>query len=154
MKIQRAVIQSGRKTKSIVYQYQFTTAVATIHTAYLWYGLVTLIYHHQVIFGKIIQQAEWPCAWSSSVKKTGVVLNSIAITQLADHFNVIVYSFSYSLRFNIFPLRFKIFYLGIHFILYLINHLLQIILRSHIKIGREDRCILHYTDPLAAYHID
>ncbi len=124
MKIKWPVIQCAWQAESIINQDQFTAPVATIHTAYLGNGLVAFINHHQVIFWKIIQQAEGPCTWHSPVKETGIVLNAVAITQLTDHFNIIFHSFFQSLCFYELATIFKIVNLGLHFILYLIEHLL------------------------------
>ncbi len=63
---------------------------------------MAFIYYGYVIFRKIIEQTEWPDAGFSSVKKTGIIFNAVTITQLSDHFNIIVHSFTEPLCFYIF----------------------------------------------------
>src|SRR5690348_11528671 len=124
MEVERPVVQCTGQPKTIIHQHQFTASVASIHTCYLWYRLVTFVYDCQEIFGEIIKQTERPAAWRAPVKKPGIVLNTIAITKFANHFKVIFYPFFDTLRFQQFAYALEIFYLHPHFILNFVNNTL------------------------------
>src|SRR4029077_13487231 len=76
-----------------------------------------------------------------------------AITQLPDHFHVIVHPLAQALGLDIFSGLFEISGLRGQLILYLIKHLLYDILWSEVEIGREDGRILQDADPLPVVNV-
>ena len=92
---------------------------------------------------KIIQQTEGTCARIPAIKKTGVIFNAIAISQLTNHLQIVFNSFFYSLCFHKFTLRGKVGYLCHHFVLDIVHHLHNHVFRSEINRGRKDSRILH-----------
>ena len=81
MKIQGPVVQRRRKPEAIIHQYKLPAPVPPIHTADLRYGLMAFINYAKKVFGKIIQQAEGPCAGRTAVKEAGIVFHAVAITR-------------------------------------------------------------------------
>ena len=53
-------------------------------------GHVTLIYNEQKILREIIKQGEWRLTRVTTINMHGIVLDSIAITHLLNHFEVVL----------------------------------------------------------------
>ena len=106
-KLQRPVIQCGRKPETIFHQRDLSRPVAAIHCVYLRNTHVALIYHHQVVFGKEIQQTIWARTRLSPVEIPGIILYSAAMAGFANHFQVVVHPFFQTFSFRKFCFSLK-----------------------------------------------
>ena len=67
--------------------------VASIHGTDLGKGDMRFVNDHEKIVRKIIQQAKGAYSCFASVEVTGIIFDTGAVSQFADHFHVIFYSF-------------------------------------------------------------
>ena len=123
IEVQWSVVQCRWQPEPKVYQIHLARPIPAIHAAYLRNGHMAFIYNQQEVIREIVQQAEWSCAGFASVQKSGVVFYTTTVAQFLYHFQVIAYSFPYTLCFYQFALFLEVFFLGGHFILNLMNDL-------------------------------
>ena len=68
LKPQRTIVKCGRQSETVLHKILLSAPVTTIHSPYLGYGDVALIYHHEEILGEEVKQAIRSLAWSPAVK--------------------------------------------------------------------------------------
>ena len=87
-KIQRSVIQRRRQTEAIIYKCLLPGTVTRIHTSNLRDCHMRLIYDHQKIISKIIQQGMWRCSRLCPIQMSGIVLNPRTKSGFPQHFDI------------------------------------------------------------------
>ena len=110
---QRTVVVSRFHAKSVFDQIFFAGKIAVIHSADLRDGHMTLVDEYQKLpFGEIIEQGKGRLARVSAVKIAGIVFDARTISDLPDHFQVMVGALREPLGFEKFPLGAE----GFHFV--------------------------------------
>ncbi len=127
--------------------------VTTVHRSYLGEGGMAFINNGQKTLREIIQEAEGPDTGQAAIEITGIVLNTRAMTQLPDHFQVIADTFLYPpcLRiFSHFPEKPGLFE---HVLLNLLNGCLEAVFGGDKNICRINRYLLKPTECAAVNRI-
>ena len=83
------VIQCRRQPEAVFHQGFLPGAVALIHGADLRNGYVGLVHHQQGIGWQVIEQGGRRLARGTARQIAGVVLDTVAVTQLHHHFHVV-----------------------------------------------------------------
>ena len=110
---------------------------------------MAFINNSEVIFWKIVKQAEWSCPRFPAVEEAGIVFNTVTVTKFPYHFKIIVHPFTDALRFNIFSAFFEVFYLGRTFILYFTDHLCHHVFRRQVEVCRKYGGVFNCADSFA-----
>src|SRR5262249_48828349 len=112
---------------------------AVIHTTYLRDGLVRLVDEQQIILRDVVQQRGWGFAWQASAEMAGIILDSMAVTDGAHHFNVEKRALRHALRFDELALLFQLLLPPFEFFLNRDDGTLTLVLRHHVMRARIDR---------------
>ena len=90
---QGTVVEGCRQSEAEFHQISLTSPVATIHSTDLRHTDVTLVNHHQIVFWEEVEQTVGSLTGLSSVKVSGIVLNTRTMAQFLDHLHIIFYAF-------------------------------------------------------------
>ncbi|OPX73296.1 MAG: hypothetical protein A4E38_00135 [Methanoregulaceae archaeon PtaB.Bin108] len=89
LKHQRAVVECAREPKPILYESFFSGPIAMEHPVELGNRLVALVDEHQVVPGKVIEEAVGFLPGLPEIKVARVILYSLAGSRLLDHLEVV-----------------------------------------------------------------
>ncbi len=81
-------------------EHVLAAAVAGVLTVQLRYGNVALVDHEQVVVGKVVEQGERRLAGNATVHVHRVVLDAVAVPDLAHHLEVVLRAHPQALRFE------------------------------------------------------
>jgi len=152
-KFQGAVINGCGKPKAIINQGYLPGPVSAVHCMNLGHRDVTFVNHHQVISGKIIEQTKWARARFPAVKVTRIVFYSGAITQFADHLQIIGHAIFNALCLHKFSGPFEKIDMFHKVILYFPDCKLNAILCCDKNSGRIDHTIILPFNRMAIFRI-
>src|SRR6185437_15313934 len=88
LELERPIIQRRGQTKAVLDQRLLARAIAAIHRAELWDGLMALIDHEQRIVRKIVVHARRRLARLPAREEARVVLDPGAVADLLDHLEI------------------------------------------------------------------
>ena len=104
---QRTVVLRAGKAEAELDELRLARLVAVVHRAYLRDGHVALVDDGEEVVGEVVQQALRRGARRAAGERARVVLDSVAVAELAHHLDVVLGALLQSLRLKELPLRRK-----------------------------------------------
>src|SRR5581483_3822478 len=89
LELQRTVIQCRRKAEAVLDQHALARTIAMPHGVQLWDRLVRLVNKQQVVAWYVVEQRRRRFARQSSCEVARIVLNAMAVSDRANHLQVV-----------------------------------------------------------------
>ena len=138
LEVQRSVVHSRWKSETEVYQSLLTGLVASKHTSYLRQCNMGLINYYQVIIAEEIYQCIRWISRFSACKDSCIVFDTGTEARLAQHFNIILCTFTDTLCFEQLIVGLEPFYPLFLLFIYLLKSRLQLMRRNNVVGCREN----------------
>ncbi len=90
IELQRAVVHRAGQAKTVLDQYRLPAAIAVVHRANLRDGDVAFVDNQQEVIAEVVHQRVRPVARRPAVEVPGIVLDSLAETNLQQHLDVVL----------------------------------------------------------------
>src|SRR5574344_1718924 len=105
---ERTVVLGARQTESEFHELFFPRLVAVVHSPDLRNGHVALVDDREESFGEIVDEALRRAAGGAAGQRTRIVLDAVAVAELAHHLQVVLGPFLQSLRLEELALRLEV----------------------------------------------
>jgi hypothetical protein len=103
--IQGSVVQRRGQTKAVGDQDFLARSIAVIHPAHLRHALMAFVHDDQRVVGQVVEQCRRRLARRASGEVAGVILDAVAVADLANHLQVEHRALVETLRLQQSPLR-------------------------------------------------
>ena len=143
---ERAVVERGGQAETVVHQAFFARAVAAVHGADLWHTDVAFVDDHEKVFREKVEQTIGAHARLAAVEVARIVFDARAVTEFANHFEIIVHAFFETLGFEEFALLFEERHLRHQVVLYLVNGVFLAFFGGHEEVGGIDLVLVERTE--------
>ena len=98
VELQRAVVAGGREAEAVLDEHVLAAAVALVLPVQLGHRLVALVDDEQEVVGEVVEQGERRLAVVAAVDVHRVVLDAVAVADLAHHLQVVLRAHPQPLR--------------------------------------------------------
>jgi len=115
---------------------------------------VAFVNDHEIVIGKVIQEAERSGTGEPSVKEAGVVFDAAAISEFFDHFEIEGRAFVDTAGFEEFSFAFEIFFLAVEFVFDFANNMVDAFPGCDVEVSGKDSGYLHAFDAFATFYFD
>ena len=146
LKFERAVVERGGESETVVDQTLFARAVAAVHRADLWHADVALVDDEQKVFWEKVEQTVGAHARLATVEVARIVFDARAVAEFANHFEVVAHAFLETLGFERFALLFEERDLRHQIVLDLMNGQVLAFFGGHEEVGGVDLVLVERTE--------
>ena len=150
----RAVVQGRGQTKAEVHQGLLARTVAVVHAADLRHADMGLVNDQEIVLGKIVEQVRRRRAFRLAGQVAAVIFDPVAITKLADHFQVEHGPLLEPLRLDQAILRLQFGKANLELILDRAHRLLEVVLAGDKVAAGKDGHLLHIGNHHSAQRVD
>ena len=151
---QRPIVECRRKPEAVLDQRQLARAVAAVHPVHLRQRHVRLVDHEQPVFGEEVEQTPGCRTGLASGQRRAVVLDAIAITDFAQHVEVVASALLEPLRLQQFALVLEEAQPLFEFVFDLDDRPGQLFVGRDVVLGRKDLELVLRFDVLAGQLVD
>ena len=105
---QRPVVERRWQPEAVRDEHFLARAIAVVHAADLWDSLVAFVHDHEGVVGQVVEKRGWRCTGGAAGEVPGVILDPVAISDLADHLEIEHRPLMQPLRLQQLPLRLEL----------------------------------------------
>ncbi len=150
---QRTVVARGGEAEAVLDEVLLASPIAAVHRPDLRQRDVALVDDHQIVVGEVVQEAERRHPRATAVEIARIVLDSRAITELLDHFEVELSALLDALRLGVATLTFEELYLLAQVELYLTDSSEGPFARRDEEVGGRDANRVQLFEPLSRQRV-
>ena len=150
----RAVVERARQTEAVLHERLLARAVALEHAADLRNGLVRLVDEADEVVREEVEQAVGPLARLAPVEEARVVLDAVAVAELAQHLHVELRALAQAVRLEQLALLLELLRARLELVADLADRALDRRAVGRVVGGRPDAHVLELLDDLARERVE